>query len=426
MCDATARKIMKAFGDEHTIFRDMDVLNPNTQTYRPSELPERKKELDQIHSALRPVTMGSTPLNVFVYGHTGQGKTVGIDLKTSQLQEYANDNNMSLTVVNVRCKGMDGSYHVLTHLIKALREKRFGPGEELPSGHQRKTLLNMTIEELEAISGTVIIVLDEIDAIGEDDYILYELPRANPDGVRLSIIGITNDLQFRDNLDADVRSSLGEDEISFDPYDANQLRDILSRRAVGALRDTEFRDGFRDYQHLDSDVLSDDAIPLCSAIAAQDTGDAREAIRFLFRAARFADDEGETIITEDHVRRARDWLEEKAIESGIKTLPTQKQLALISVTWFAIQDDAPVETTLLYAQYKKYCEEEDADMLSNRRFRDRLNDLSDSNIFTKKQGRGRGVENKYGLAIDIETVLDNLPGENERLGGSVEILRSRC
>jgi len=92
----------------------------------------------------------------------------------------------------------------------------------------------MIIDELEAIGGTVIVILDEIDAIGSDDYILYELPRAEPDDVRLSIIGITNDLQFREGLDADVRSSLSEDEIEFAPYDANQLRDILARRAAGA------------------------------------------------------------------------------------------------------------------------------------------------------------------------------------------------
>jgi len=151
---------MKAFGDEDTIFEDMDVLNPNEQTYQPESLPEREVELDQIHSALRPATMGSTPLNLIVYGQSGQGKTVGIRLKTDQLQEYADGSEMDLTVVHIRCKGMDGSYHVLTHLVKRLREKRFGPGEELPSGHQRKTLLNMVIENLEKIGGTVIVVLD--------------------------------------------------------------------------------------------------------------------------------------------------------------------------------------------------------------------------------------------------------------------------
>jgi len=199
---------MRSFADAGSIFVDMDRLNPNTQTYQPETLPEREEELDQLHSTLRPATMGSTPLNAFVFGPTGQGKTVGVKLKTSQLQEFANEKGIDLHVVHVRCKGMDKSYHALTHLVKALREKQNGPGEELPSGHQRKKLLEMVIDELEEIGGTVIVILDEIDAI-EDNYILYELPRAEPEDVRLSIIGITNDLQFRENLDADVRSSLG-------------------------------------------------------------------------------------------------------------------------------------------------------------------------------------------------------------------------
>jgi len=191
---------MRSFGDEDSIFVNLDRLNPNTQTYQPDSLPEREEELNQLHSTLKPAAMGSTPLNAFVFGPTGQGKTVGVKLKTNQLQSYANDNGLDLHVVHVRCKGMDKSYHVMTHLLKALREKRYGPGEELPSGYQKKTLLSMIIDELEAIGGTVIVILDEIDAIGSDDYILYELPRAEPDDVRLSIIGITNDLQFRERV----------------------------------------------------------------------------------------------------------------------------------------------------------------------------------------------------------------------------------
>jgi len=416
---------MKAFGDDNTIFKEMDVLNPNEQTYQPTELPERADELDQIHSALRPATMGSTPLNVLVYGQSGQGKTVSIALKTEQLQTYADESDMDLTVVDVPCKGVDNSYHALTHLYKELREKQYGPGEELPSGYQRKALLNMVLDELEAIGGTVIVVLDEIDAIGDDDYILYELPRSNPEGVRLSIIGITNDLQFRENLDGDVRSSLGEDEVKFDPYDAHQLRNILARRAEGALRDTTFRDGIRDYAHLESEVVSDDALPLAAALGAQDTGDAREAIRLFFRAARFADDAGELEITEQHVRDARDFLEEKAIESGIRTLPAQKLLALMSTTWHISKGESTVATTPIYTQYKKMCEVEDVTPLSNRRFRDRLNDLSDSNILTKTQGRGRGKQNRYGLAVDAATVVENLPQKNERHGEVAELLRTQ-
>jgi len=62
------------------------------------------------------------------------------------------------------------------------------------------------------------------------------------------------------------------------------------------------------WQTLESTVLTDDAIPLTSALAAQDSGDAREAIKLLFRACRFADDEGEFEVTEQHVRDAHEYL----------------------------------------------------------------------------------------------------------------------
>jgi len=419
---------MRSFGDQDSIFVDMDRLNPNTQTYQPKSLPEREAELDQLHSALRPATMGSTPLNAFVFGPTGQGKTVGISLKTSQLQAYADEKGLDLHVVHVRCKGMDKSYHVMTHLIKKLREKRFGPGEELPAGYQKKTLLSMIIDELEAIGGTVIVILDEIDAIGNDDYILYELPRAEPEDVRLSIIGITNDLQFRENLDADVRSSLGEDEIEFAPYDANQLRDILARRAAGALRDTEIGDDDRPFTTLASDVLTDDVIPLTSALAAQDSGDAREAIKLLFRACRFADDDGESPITEHHVRNAHEYLEQAAVERGIQSLPLQRALALLTVTHATLTGTERPETKDLHALYETFCEHIDARAISGRRFRDKLNDLADSSILakdTRGRGQGLGQTNRYELEVTVETVLDNLIDDGRIEEVVNEVLRPR-
>jgi cell division control protein 6 len=63
--------------------------------------------------------------------------------------------------------------------------------------------------------------------------------------------------------------------------------------------------------------------------------------------------------------------------------------------------------------------------LSNRRFRDRLNDLADTNVLNKWQGRGRGDENQYSLAVDLDTVLENLPKKSERLGDVATVLRER-
>ncbi|KTG12603.1 Cdc6/Cdc18 family protein [Haloferax profundi] len=425
---------MREFGEEQTIFDDMDVLNPN-KGYRPRELPEREMELDELHSALRPATLGSTPLNVFVYGPTGQGKTAAINLKTHQLQSFADNQGIDVTVVNVKCKGLDKSYHLLTHLVKELR----GPGAELPKGHQKKALFQMVTTELRRIGGTIIVILDEIDAIGDDDYVLYELPRLELDDVRLSIIGITNDLQFRENLNADVRSSLGEDEIEFSPYNANQLRAILARRAAKGLKDTEFVD--RDSQDsrptvatngidgkvLVSDVLEPDVIPLAAAFAAADSGDARQAIKLLFRACRLADDAGEQFVTEQHVRDARDYIERRAVERGINSLPTHAKIALMAVTYYTVRDDATwVETNKLYDYHKQICAQYGVESLSDRRYREKLNNLSHSNILKKKttgRGQGKGVTNRYSLAVGIETAIENLPNSEDRLGGGADVIR---
>ena len=92
--------------------------------------------------------------------------------------------------------------------------------------------------QLEAGGGVLVIVLDEIDKLvkksGDDT--LYNLTRINSDlkNSKVSIIGISNDLSFKDFLDPRVLSSLSEEEIVFPPYNAPQLVDILAQRSDAA------------------------------------------------------------------------------------------------------------------------------------------------------------------------------------------------
>lgn len=256
--------IMETFGGKQGIYENIDILDPEPDTYKPTELPEREDELSSIHSALRPITLGGSPRNILVYGPTGQGKTVGVNLKTEQLQQWAaGEDDITLTVLRVSCKGAGKSWNVLAELVKKVREVRQNKTVEKPRGPTKVELFEMLSKNLQAIGGMVIIVLDEIDGIKQDNYVLYELPRASIEGVSVGVIGITNDYQFHENLDADIRSSLGSREVVFSPYDANQLRDILARRTAHALRDTYFENGTKDSQHLRSEVLTSDP-PLCS------------------------------------------------------------------------------------------------------------------------------------------------------------------
>jgi len=423
----TSNKMTQGFGDRDTIYEDIDVLEADVGKYKPTELPEREEELDKIHMALRPVTMDGSPRDILVYGPTGQGKTAGVKLKSEQLQEWANQEGVQLEVIHLPCKGADRSYHVLTRLVKELREVRKGQGVDEPSGYQRKRLFEMVLDELETIGGTVIIILDEIDAIGEDDYILYELSRANPDDVKIGIIGITNDLQFRNNLDADVRSSLGQREITFNPYNADHLQNILARRTAQALRDTHFEDGYEDFAHLKSDVLEEGTIPLTASLAAQETGDARQAIELLSYACDLADDEGVGMVGERHVRAAKEEIEREALIDTIGAETTQRKIALLTVV-SAELNDATGETTALHQLYSNLCEYIDANELKQHTFREKLNDLVHSNVLSKDRhgrGRGQGMSNMYTLAGDVnpDSVLDALE-DDSRVGHIVEIIGS--
>ena len=75
----------------------------------------------------------------------------------------------------------------------------------------------------------------------------------------LTLIGVSNDLTFKERLDPRVISSLSEEEVVFTNYDLEQIKHILKARIQMA-----FSEG----------VVSDAALNLCSAMAARESGDA--------------------------------------------------------------------------------------------------------------------------------------------------------
>jgi cell division control protein 6 len=176
----------KSFTDQATIFQDETVLYDD---WTPEALPERETELDRLHDALAPAARGAAPHNTFVYGKTGQGKTVGVTYKFCDLKGYADETGtIDLTVINYSCAKDSTSYQVVANLVKELSGTK-------PRGYDKKTVFDYLYGELQEIGGTVIVVLDEIDSIGTDDDILYELPRARSndhlEDMWVSVIGIS-------------------------------------------------------------------------------------------------------------------------------------------------------------------------------------------------------------------------------------------
>ena len=209
-----------------------------------------------------------------------------------------------------------------------------------------------------------VIMLDEIDKLVEKsgDDTLYNLSRMNSelDNSRISIMGISNDLKFTDFLDPRVKSSLGEEEIVFPPYDATQLGDILQHRAEVAFK---------------PDALTGDVIPLCSAFAAQEHGDARRALDLLRTAGELAERSQADIVEEEHVRQAQDKIELDRVVEVVRTLPTQSKIVLFSIILLEQNGVHNINTGEVYNIYKRLCEEIDADVLTQRRVTDLISEL---------------------------------------------------
>lgn len=209
-------------------------------------------------------------------------------------------------------------------------------------------------------------VLDEVDAIGDDDNILYELPRCNDNGnvpidqTKIGVIGISNKFTFRDNLSARVKDSLCDEEIHFPPYDATQLGNILRQRAEKA-----FVDG----------VLGDSVIPLIAAMAGQESGSARQALKLLFKAGDLARGREDEVVTEDHVREAEPKVKQSQVKNELESIPTQSHLTLYALLTLERQDNLPAKSSDIYEIYQVAAQRIGANVKTDRTIRDRLSQL---------------------------------------------------
>jgi cell division control protein 6 len=194
-----------------------------------------------------------------------------------------------------------------------------------------------------------------------DDF-LYNFTRINQElkKAKVSIIGITNDLHFIDTLDARVKSSLSEEEILFPPYNALELQDILKQRV-----ELGFYPG----------VVSEEVIPKCAALAAQEHGDARRALDLLRVAGEIAERENDSKITEKHVDAALEKIDYDRIIESIKSLPKQSKALFWAIVELEERGEKNMQTGDIFNVYENVCRECGLHPLTQRRVSDLISEL---------------------------------------------------
>jgi cell division control protein 6 len=263
-----------------------------------------------------------------------------------------------LRTAYVNCRVVDTNYRVLANLCNEI-------GLEVPfTGLPTDEVYRRFVDGISGKNVLIIIVLDEVDMLvkKDGDDVLYDLTRVNTSlkQGRVSLVGISNDLKFKDLLDPRVVSSLSEEELVFPPYTATELQDILRQRtAIG------FREG----------ALDDGVINLCAALAAREHGDARRALDLLRVAGELCERAGEQKTTEKHVRAAQGCIEYDKVTETLKTLPLQSKLVLYSIYVLEQRGEEEVITGSVFDIYSELCGQLGLDLLTQRRVGDLVNEL---------------------------------------------------
>jgi cell division control protein 6 len=370
-----------------SIIKNRDILH---FTYIPNIILHRKNEQELVTQSLLPILKQSRPSNLLVYGKPGTGKTLVVKKVLSKIQERVEKSNFPIKLIYSNSKNETTLYGLLVSLGRQLDLKQ----DELPStGLAISEVFKRLLNKIEEGKLNAIFVIDEIDYLaqlvaktGKD--ILYQLTRANEQLQHgsLTMVGISNDLTFKEKLDPRVISSLGEEEIVFTNYNVEQIKKILEDRINESFIENS---------------VEEPALNLCAALAGGEHGDARRAIDLLRVSGELAERQQSDKVTIEHVREASLKIEENKEEASLKSYPLHEKLVIV-----AIMKANGSSTGEIYSSYKNLCKALGKDELTQRRITQMLSEIELSGIISGRlvhQGI-HGRTKKYKLTISSEMI----------------------
>ncbi|HEX6067630.1 MAG TPA: AAA family ATPase [Nitrososphaera sp.] len=370
------------------------VKNRQTLTidYVPDHLPFRDEEARGLAETLSTVLKKDPgrPSNLLLFGKPGTGKTAVVKSVVDRLTKKASEIGIEITVPVINAKLANSAYKILYEIAEYMginRQEKKVHFTGLSMGEATDRIMQF----IQKNRMHVILVIDEIDSLVDKngDDVLYSFTRANErmaKGGFVTLIGISNSLTFKDKLDPRVRSSLSEEEMVFNPYGVEQLRQILSERAKIA-----FNEG----------AITDAAINLCAAIAGREHGDARKAIDLLRVAAELAERAHAGKVEEKHVRAAQEKIEKDTNLEVIRNATLHEKLVIVAIT-----KSKNGNTGEVYEIYSSLCTQANHDPLTQRRMTQIISRMDQLGLISTdiiNQGR-YGRSQKIKAAVPLATI----------------------
>ena len=377
------RRSLVSFFEEflykESLFIDRDVL---LASYTPKRVYHRDNEITKIANILAPSLKQQKPSNLFIYGNTGTGKTLTVRHVMDNMEKVSRDKGIPLKIIYVNCKlkrVADTEYRLIAQLAGFF-------GKAVPStGLPTDEVYKIFYSAVEKQKGIVLVVLDEIDQLIKKagDGVLYNLTRINEElkNSQISIVGISNNTTFIENIDVRVKSSLSEEDVLFAPYNALEIQNILRERASKAFKEN---------------VIGQGVIEKCAAYVAREYGDARRALELLRVSGEIAERAKDKTISTEHIDEAEEKLEREKIFDIIRAQPKQFQVVLFSILTTK-NKNLPIYTGEIYNLYKRLCFKIGLRPLTQRRVSDIIGEFEIIGIInTKTISKGR-----YGRTREI-------------------------
>ena len=347
--------------------------------FEPSRLPHRDHEVESLVQNLVDALNGHIPSNMLLYGVPGSGKTVVTRFVLGQLLDKGKEMGQSVETYEINCRNVDTKYRVVQTIASKLGRRGDSP---IP------------------FTG-----LDEIDNLvtRAGDGLLYNLTSLNTSlrSSRCCIIGISNDLNFTQQLDPRVTSRLSQEDLVFHPYGAPEIQDILSERVKTGLREG---------------VIEEGVLELCSALAAQEHGDARRALDLLRISVQKAEQRAQKNVDRRHVRLAQSQLEYDQVTPVLKTLPLHQKLLVLAIKLNEDNGLRNISTGEAYRTYSEACMKISVEPLTPRRISSLLNELDTlglimaRNVSKGRGGRSKQVNSAIPKGVDaVSTMSDSEP-----------------
>lgn len=394
MFDKDLESIFKKAIEGPKIFKNKSVL---FHDYIPTKLLFRESEIRKLAYLISNLLKGYRSSNLFIYGKPGTGKTAVTKYVVKKFLDTVHAYGKKINYSYVNCRLAGTEYRIVYNIANDM-------GLNIPfTGLSTEEAFNRVLNKVRDDGLPFLLVLDEIDSLVTryGDKLLYLLTRFNVDERQIPymIIGISNNLMFKEYLDPRVLSSLSEDEMVFKPYKSNELEEIIKDRVRFA-----FYEG----------VVEDEAIKMVAALSGAEHGDARKAIDLIRVAGELAEISGDAKVTTDHVKKAYSNIGKERVIDTITTLPLHSRIILVSVFDLLRNGYNIVKASVLYTKYSDLSKKIIGSSLSYRRFIGLITELSILGILKrsiKNLGRKGGRSSYVSLDIPTELLIEALSND---------------